>query len=76
MEKVLKFNQDDEFYFNMGKECLQNGEIVKSINYIHKAISALKGKNEFLESSYNLFLAQAYGQIHNFNLSDYYFFTC
>lgn len=76
MEKVLKFNQNDEFYFNMGKECLQNGEIVKSINYIHKAISVLKGKNEFLESSYNLFLAQAYGQIHNFKLSDYYFFTC
>lgn len=75
-EKVLKFNQDDEFYFNMGKEYLQNGDIVKSIKYIHKAIEALKGKNEFLESSYNLFLAQAYGQIHNFKLSDYYFFTC
>ena len=73
---VLQFNQNDEFYFNLGKDCLQSGNYLKAIQYIQKAISLARNKDEFLVSSYYLVLAQAYAMISNFDLSNYYYFMC
>jgi len=72
--KVLQFKQSDEFYFNMGKACLQNGEYLKTITYINKAINAVKNKNEFLISSYYLVLAQTYALMNCYELSNFYYF--
>lgn len=74
--KVIQFNKNDEFYFNLGKDYLQNGDILKAIQYIHKAINLAKTRDEFLISSYYLVLAQAYAMANNFELSNYYYFLC
>lgn len=78
MEKklVLNFKQDDEFYFKLGKECLQNGEYFNAIKYLQKAITLIKGDNEFLTASYQLILAQAYALANYTELSNYYYFAC
>ena len=78
MEKnvILNFKQDDEFYFKLGKECLQNGEYFRAIKYLQKAISLIKGDNEFLTASYQLILAQAYALANYTELSNYYYFAC
>ena len=76
MEKVIQFNQNDEFYFKMGRDYLQEGNIVKSIKYLNKAIEKVKGRNDFLLSSYYLILAQAYAIANNLELSNYYYFAC
>jgi len=75
-KKVIQFNQDDEFYFELGKKYLQNGELVKSIRSMHTAISKITVRNEILLSSYHLVLAQAYSMVNNLELSNYYYYLC
>ena len=75
-KKIIQFNQDDEFYFDLAKKYLQNGEVVKAIKSMHTAISKITVRNELLLSSYHLVLAQAYSMANNLELSNFYYYMC
>jgi len=73
-KKVINFEQNDEFYFKIGKSQLERGEYFQAIKNLQQAIKLLKSKNEFLLSSYHLVLAQTYAFLGMHDLSNYYYF--
>jgi len=73
-KKVIEFKQDDKFFYRIGNQNFLNGNYECAVKYFLRAVDTSKNKSVITRCGYYLVLAQCYGMLHEFELSNFYYF--